>query len=369
MTLSASVRKRLSPGFSLDVTFSAPPGITIVFGASGSGKTTLLRCLAGLTQPDAGRISVGDRTLFDASASRQVPVQQRQVGYVFQQLALFPHMTVARNLEYGLGRLSPAERRQRTLSLAESFRIAHLLERKPSRISGGERQRAALARSLVTDPALLLLDEPLSALDHVTQSRIIEDLRAWNRAHGIPILYVTHAHREVFALGERVMVLDHGSLIAEGTPSEVMETPAHEPVAQLAGFENFFDATVVKTRPDAGTMQCRLEPGGTELEVPLTSDDPGAQIRVAIRAGDILLAVEQPRGLSARNVLPGHIISLTREGAMIVADVDAGLSRAESRGARFIVNLTLSAAESLALEPGTRCWLIVKTHSCRIVSR
>ena len=360
MTVSASVRKRLSPAFALDLSFSAPPGITIVYGASGSGKTTLLRCLAGLTQPDSGRIAIGDRTLFDSAASYRLPAQQRHVGYVFQQLALFPHMTVARNLEYGLRHLPPDERRRRILGVAESFRIAHVLERKPSRTSGGERQRAALARSLVTDPTLLLLDEPLSALDHVMQSRIIEDLRAWNRAHGIPILYVTHAHREVFALGERVMVLDRGSLIAEGTPSDVMETPAHEPIAQLAGFENFFDASVVRRRPDAGTMHCRLDSGGAELEVPLTSAEPGARVRVAIRAGDILLAVEEPRGLSARNVLPGRIVSLVREGAMVVADVDAG--------ARFIVHLTPSAVESLALNAGRESWLIIKTHSCRIVS-
>ena len=197
MSLAASIRAALSPQFTLDVRFSVAPGITMVFGASGSGKTTMLKCLAGLHRPDAGTIVIDGRVMFDAGRGIDVPVRRRGLGYVFQHLALFPHMTVEQNLHYGLSSLDHAARRARTASVAESFRIAHLLARRPSEISGGERQRTALARSLVTDPRFLLLDEPLSALDHVTQSRIIEDLRAWNAARGIPILYVTHSHREV----------------------------------------------------------------------------------------------------------------------------------------------------------------------------
>jgi molybdate transport system ATP-binding protein len=218
----------------------------------------------------------------------------------------------------------------------------------------------ALARSLVTEPSLLLLDEPLSALDHVTRSRIMEDLRAWNAAHRIPILYVTHSHREVFALGERVIVLDGGRVTADGTPYDIMETPAHEPLAQLAGFENFFDATIVVRRPDAGTMQCRLDDGGAELEVPLSRGPIESPVRIAIRAGDILLATEEPRGLSARNVLRGRLASLKREGATVVAGVEGG--------EHFVVHLTPGACESLHLAAGTPVWLIIKTHSCRLVS-
>ena len=168
-------------------------------------------------------------------------------------------MSVAANLEYGLAHLAADDRRARTRAVAESFRIAHVLERLPAAMSGGERQRAALARSLVTDPSVLLLDEPLTALDHATASRIIDDLRAWNAAHRIPILYVTHAHREVFALGERV---DR----ARGRPHRrhrVSRTtcstrPRLKPVARLAGFENVFSAVIEQRRPEAGTMQCRL---------------------------------------------------------------------------------------------------------------
>ena len=360
MSLSASIRKRLSPSFELDVSLAAPPGITMVFGASGSGKTTLLRCLAGLLRPDAGQITLENRVVFDSTDGRDVPVPERKIGYVFQQLALFPNMSVAGNLEYGLPHLSVAARRERIRAVAASFRIAHLLPRRPAAISGGERQRAALARSLVTDPALLLLDEPLSALDHTTKSRIMEDLRVWNTAHAIPIVYVTHAHQEVFALGERVVVLDQGRVLTEGATHEVMEAPTHEPLARLAGFENVFDSTVVARRADAGTMQCRLAASQTELEVPLSGTPPGRPVRIAIRAGDILLATNEPRGLSARNILRGRLQALTREGPTVVAEVDAGV--------RFLAHLTPSAVESLHLGCGGPVWLIIKTHSCRIVS-
>lgn len=360
MSLSVTVRARLSPAFALDVAFSAPPGITIIFGESGSGKSTLLRSVAGLLQPDAGRITVGQRVLFDSTGPADVPARQRKIGYVFQHLALFPHMSIAGNIEYGLPHLAADARRERTRAMAELFRIAHVLSRRPSAISGGERQRAALARSLVTDPSVLLLDEPLTALDHATASRIIEDLRAWNAAHHIPILYVTHAHREVFALGERVVVLEQGRIAATGTPHDVLDAPAHEGLAQLAGFENFFSGIIVRRRAGAGTMQCRLTGAGTEIEAPLSHGDAGSPIRLAIRAGDILLANEQPRGLSARNVLRGRLTSLTREGARIIAGVDAG--------EHFLVHLTPSACDALHLEVGDHVWLIIKTHSCRIVS-
>ena len=360
MTLTASIRARLSRDFVLDVAFTAPPGITMLFGASGSGKTTLLRCLAGLRRPDDGTITIGDRVVFDAGRGVDVPVRHRGLGYVFQTLALFPHMTVEENLHYGVAELDLAVRRERTQSIAASFKIAHLLHRKPGEISGGERQRTALARSLVTNPRLLLLDEPLSALDHATKSRIIEDVRVWNAARGLPILYITHSHREVFTLGECVIALRDGKILAEGTPQDVLETPAHEPLAQLAGFENFFDARVMTIRPDGGTMHCRLVGGAAELEVPLARTVVGADVRVAVRAGDILLATEAPRGLSARNVLEGTITSIQREGATMILIVQAG--------ARFEVHLTPDACESLRLTPAGRVWLVIKTRSCRIVS-
>jgi len=357
MSLSVAIRARLSARFSLDVAFSAPPGVTILFGASGSGKTTVLRAVAGLLRPDHGAISIGSRVLFDASLRKDVSTSDRHIGYVFQHLALFPHLTVAANLEFGLRDEPAARRRQKIRDVAESFRIEHLLERRPAALSGGERQRTALARSLVTDPAVLLLDEPLSALDLPAQSRIIDDLRRWNESHRIPILYVTHAHREVFALGERVVVFEDGRVIATGTPYDVLEMPEHPSLATLAGFENIVPATVVARKHETGTMQCRLTGADAELEVPLARGDVGAQVRIAVRAGDVLLATERPHGLSARNVLPGTLIALTRDGTTVVACVDAGVP--------FVAHLTPTSADSLRLLVGQRVWLVIKTYSCR----
>jgi molybdate transport system ATP-binding protein len=297
--------------------------------------------------------------VFDSASGLNRPPQARRIGFVLQHLALFPHLTVAENIEYGLGQLSASERRQRALTIARSFRIDHLLDRTPSTISGGERQRVALARSLVTDPALLLLDEPLSALDHATQSLIMSDLRAWNSARHIPILYVTHAHREVFALGERVLVLQEGRLVADGLPHDVIHAPTHETIAQIAGFENIFDATITALWPERGTMECRLS-ASTDIEVPLTRGTPGAHVRVAIHAGDILLASEPPRGLSARNVLPGTVRHVRREGTLVVVTVDASPS--------FEVHVTISAEDALGLTEGRAVWLVIKTHSCHLVT-
>jgi molybdate transport system ATP-binding protein len=363
MTASVEIRKRLSATFSLEVAFTAPAGFTILFGASGSGKSTVLRCLAGLTRPDSGSIRLGERTVFDGVSGVDIPVQHRNVAYVFQQLALFPHLTVEANIAYGLHRLPAEERRKRAHAIAESFRIADIVHRKPDQVSGGERQRTALARALVTDPAALLLDEPLSALDHAIQSQIMNDLRRWNEQRRIPVLYVTHSHREAFALGERVIVLDQGRVLATGSPHEVLDQPADRMLATLAGFENVFDAVVVERRDRAGTMQCRLRDSAVELEVPLMQGQVGDPIRVAVRAGDILVANQEPRGLSARNVIRGRLIDLTAQGPTMVATVDAGSGAATA--ARFVVHLTPGGVDSLGLARGSDLWLVVKTYSCR----
>ncbi|MGH9650625.1 MAG: molybdenum ABC transporter ATP-binding protein, partial [Terriglobales bacterium] len=299
-SLSVQIEKKLSsrgaPDFLLDAQFSVPAGITILFGPSGSGKTTILQCIAGLLEPDAGRIAAGGRLFFDSAQRCSLGPAHRSVGYVFQGLALFPHLTVEQNAEYGLNRLPRERRRARTQAALESFHIAPLAKKRPDDLSGGERQRVALARALVTDPCVLLLDEPLAALDHATKTRIIEDLRVWNASHRIPILYVTHARREVFALGERVLFLEHGRLTGQGTT---------EAIAQIAGFENLLTATVAALHPEYGTMTCCVGASVLELEVPLGAMRPGEPVALAIRAGDILLSRTAPEGLSARNIIRG----------------------------------------------------------------
>lgn len=358
---SIRIRKSLGVQFQLEVALEAQRGISILFGASGAGKSTLLNCVAGLATPDLGRITLGQKILFDAERNINTPIHNRQVGYVFQTLALFPHLTAEQNVQYGLSSHLKVERVQRCREVLESFHIAHLATRKPHEISGGERQRVALARSLVTDPLILLLDEPLAALDASTKSRIIDDLRAWNEQHAIPILYVTHSREEVFALGERVLVLDHGRILADGTPHHVIRAPRQETLANLAGFENVFDARVTAVHEDRGTLTCRLENSLVELETPLVQAEVGSALRVAISAGDILLAAAPPQGLSARNIVPGRIMLLEQRDVIVMARIDCGVE--------MQVQLTLAARDSLHLRPGKDVWLIVKTHSCHLLDR
>ncbi len=265
------------------------------------------------------------------------------------------------NVQYGLSHLPQEERVAQASALLQAFRISHLASRYPRETSGGESQRTALARTLVTDPAVLLLDEPLAALDAATKGKIIDDLREWNQAHRIPILYVTHSREEVFALGERVLVLDAGRIVAQGTPHEVITAALQETVAQLVGFENIFDAVVESVHPERGTMSCGIagDTGPVVLETPLVRGGVGSALRVGIRAGDILLATAPPVGLSARNVIPGRIASLEQRDVIVTARVKC---RVEME-----VHLTLAARDSLQLAPGREVWLVIKTHSCHLM--
>jgi molybdate transport system ATP-binding protein len=345
--------------FTLDVEFTAAPGFTILFGPSGAGKTTLLDCIAGLQSPAQGRIAIGDIVLFDTASGVDIRPSRRNVGYLMQSLALFPHLTVQQNVEYGLAGLDSFERKRRCREILESFRIPALARRRPRQISGGERQRAALARTLVTQPKVLLLDEPLTALDATTKSQIVDDLRAWNRERKIPILYVTHQREEVFALGENVIALDEGKIVAAGSPHEVLQRPQSETVAQLAGFENIFDCSLRAAHPEQGTMTCRIDASSVDLEVPLARIDSARPLRVGIRAGDIMLASSSPVGLSARNILPGVVSSFEQRDVMVIAKIDCG--------AEFEVHLTPAGCESLKLETNSRVWLVVKTYSCLVL--
>jgi molybdate transport system ATP-binding protein len=362
--LEVRIRKRFphpEGTFNVNVHFRALAGFTILFGASGAGKTTLLNCIAGLIKPDEGRIFVGGEELYDSEKNCNLPAWKRRVGYVHQDLALFPHLTAEENVCYGLRSLNASERRSRSGEIMTRLRIDRLRDRHPAQISGGERQRVALARTLVTEPRVLLLDEPLAALDRPAKSSLVDDLRKWNQNHRIPILFVTHNGEEVFALGDEVIILDSGRIVAQGLPHEVMRVPRLETIAQLSGFENVFDITVTALHESRGTMTCRVGKSEVELETPLVRADIGTRLRVGIRAGDLLLATEQPRGLSARNILPGTIKRLEQRDVIIAATIDCG-------GVEFEVHLTLAARDSLKLVDGKKVSIVGKTHSCHLMA-
>jgi len=361
--LSVQIRKQFSASgaapFVLDVSASFSPGFTVLFGPSGSGKSTLLDCIAGLQLPDSGEIRLGEEIFFDAAQRINIPPQRRELAYVFQSLALFPHLSVDQNIRYGLAKVAAAEQRRRVEESVAAFHIETLLQRRPGELSGGEKQRVALARALVTQPRILLLDEPLTGLDAVLRRSILEDLHAWSANRPIPILYVTHNREEVDAIGEHVLTLSNGRVQESGAPRAVLDAPRSVELAQAAGFENVLSAKVLEHRPADGVMRVALDDGPSELEIPLGDAMPGSEVCVAIRAGDILLATEAPHFLSARNVLPGTIESLETRGVLVQVKVKAG--------AVFLVHVTPSAARSLDLSPGQIIWLVIKTHSCHLV--
>ena len=351
-------------GFLLDVRFEAPPGVTILFGASGAGKSMTLKCVAGIARPDAGRVRVGGQVLFDSEAGVDLPARARGVGYVFLTLALFPHLTALGNVEFALSHLPRRERRNVALEALRNLGVRHAAGRRPREISGGEAQRVALARALASRPRLLLLDEPLSALDEPTKRAIISDLREMNRRLRLPVVYVMHGREEAAALGERVVVLERGRVVAAGEPLDVFGAPPSANVARLTGVENLFNCRVVRRHEAAGTMTVAVEPraaGGEacSLEVPLGSQTEGGRVRVGVRAGDVLLAVEEPRGTSARNVLPGRVCSIEEARGRALVRVRSGVE--------WSVLVTREAVGDLKISEGLEVWLAVKTHSCHLL--
>ncbi|HEV2764112.1 MAG TPA: molybdenum ABC transporter ATP-binding protein [Pyrinomonadaceae bacterium] len=368
--LSVRIRKRLGDArhveaFTLDVEFDARAGVTILFGPSGAGKSLTLRSVAGLVRPDEGRIVVEGRALFDSERGVNLPIRERRVGYVFQNLALFPHLSARANVEFALARRPRRERRERADALLESLRILHAAERRPREISGGEAQRVALARALASDPQLLLLDEPLSALDEPVKHDIIEDLRALNRRLRLPVLYVTHSREEAVALGERVLVFERGRVAAAGEPLEVFGAPVSAGVARLTGVENVFAARVTARNEAAGMTTVEVgagveDGGGTcRVEVPLGRAVAGARVTLAVRAGDILLATEEPRSTSARNVLRARVTSVEETGRQVRVRARAGVE--------WTASVTPQSAKELQLSAGKEVWLAFKTYSCHLL--
>jgi len=218
----ATARRRI---FSLDVEFSTPPGVTVIFGPSGSGKTTILQCIAGLDAPDSGLISIAGETFFNSAQKLDQPIYRRRVGYVFQDLALFPHMSVARNVGFGV-RVNGTEKPRLVDHALEKFQIAALAQHRPAEISGGEKQRVALARALACHPRLLLLDEPFSALDDELKRGIIADLKRWLHENSVPVLFVTHNREEARIFADRVLLLKDGKIAGEG---DIQEIAASQP--------------------------------------------------------------------------------------------------------------------------------------------
>jgi len=352
MTLAATITKRF-PGFTLDIELACDPGVTVLFGSSGAGKTLSLNCLAGLVRPDAGRILLGGEILLDAQRGVHLAARSRRIGVVFQNDTLFPHMTVEENLLFPLAgfgsHVGPIERRRRSRALLDTFRIAHLAARYPRDLSGGEKQRAALARALAIEPRLLALDEPARGLDHELRMdlyRVLQDVRA---QYQIPILLVTHDRDEAYRLGERMAVYRAGRIVQTGAAAEIFAAPKDPGVAQLLGYGNIFKGVIARLDPAAGTSLLRagslaltldylpgrllgdrvefcvpphrvqLGPGENQIEADVVGESPQlSNVRLTLRAdglGEFECEVDQVP--TSRNVivsLPRAVIHVFEKG-------------------------------------------------------
>jgi molybdate transport system ATP-binding protein len=353
------------PQFSLECSFQAGREAVVLFGPSGSGKTSVLDSIAGFRRPRQGRIALGERVLFCSRTGVNLPVRERRIGYLSQQTALFPHLTVRQNVAYGLLDLAAAEREARVAAILERFRIAPLADCRPAAISGGEQQRVALARTLVCEPELLLLDEPLTGLDLPLKTLLLDTLFEWQRERAVPMLYVTHEQSEAFSLARRVLALEKGRVVADGAPYEVFDAPIRRQQAVLAGYENILKAVVEEEHLALGTMTCRITGTNLLLESPLGHRAPGESAWLAVRAGDILVATAPPSGISARNVLGGRIQRIEERAGMAELHVEWGSG--ERTGVSFCVHITRGSLASLGLRPGAAIWLVIKTHSIQFL--
>lgn len=356
-------RSSAGDGFALDVDFEVPAGVTILFGASGSGKTMTLKSIAGIIRPDYGKITINNQILFDSDRGINTPIRKRGVGYLFQNLALFPHKTALANVEFGMTDVARRDRRDRALKMMAALRIEHTANRKPRDISGGEAQRVALARALSCGPRILLLDEPLSAIDEATKLGIIADLKAINREMLLPIIYVTHSREEAIAIGERVIVYEAGRVVARGEPLAVFGSPVRSSVARLTGIENIFTGRVVSKSEAGGMMTVEVGDanGLCRVDVPFGNEPEGERVKIAVPSGDILLATAEPRSTSARNILPGRVEAIEDRAGGAIVRVTSGVS--------WSVKVTRQSVLDLGLQIGQEVWLAIKTHACYLLDK
>jgi molybdate transport system ATP-binding protein len=346
--------------FELDIDVSFDARVTSIFGPSGSGKTTLLDAIAGLRAITEGELEINGRTLFSSVRGINQPPRRRGIGYVPQEGALFPHLSVRKNILFGTDRgQNVGESKGITVDhVLEILEIDKLLDRSVTGLSGGEAQRVALARAILSRPQLLLLDEPLAALDVKLRERILPYLGRVRDEFGIPMIYVTHNLTEVLTIADWVLMIQQGKLVAQGIPRESLRSV--RAIAQLGDkqFENVFTARIVESDAQAGRTTIRLS-SGTELFIPYLDPSDSRSFQIGVSADDILVATERPIGISAGNVLAGTIRRIDMLDGEAVLTVSAG--------EEFLVRLTSAAVAQLGLRKDAPVFLIIKTRSFRVL--
>jgi molybdate transport system ATP-binding protein len=338
-------------GFKLDAAFKAPPGVTVLFGRSGSGKTTIVNTVAGLLMPQHGRIASGDWVLLDTERNLRLRPHKRRLGYVFQEGRLFPHLNVRQNLAYGAWFAPKDAPREDTERVVEMLGIGPLLDRRPTALSGGEKQRVAIGRALLSAPKLILADEPLAALDDARKAEILPYFERLRDEVSVPILYVSHSASEVARLATTVVALDAGRVVAQGPAAQVLGDPQLRP-GGARDVGAVLTAHILCHHDDGLT---ELDAGGQPLFLPHVAAMPGTSLRIRIAAHDVILSRERPEGLSALNILPGTIAEIRAgdgPGAILALDTKAG---------RLLARITRRSANAMCLAPGVHVHAVIKT--------
>lgn len=335
--------------FDLDATFKFESGLTALIGPSGSGKTTLANIVAGLARPDKGHVTFNGVTWFDAEKGIWVPPHKRNIGYVFQEARLFPNMSVIQNLNYARRFRKVATDKARDSRLIELLGIGHLLDRKPDRLSGGEKSRVAIGRALFSAPDLLIMDEPLSALDPARKAEIFPHLEYIRDETGIPVLYVSHLMEEVARLATGAIAIEKGCIIASGSPADVLGSQATLPATIAAG--SFIQAGITEILADEGLMKA-VSPAGT-LFLKIADADIGDTVRVHIPATEITLARGVPESISALNRFSGKVEEIRQQGGDTEVIVNCG-------GERILSRVTRRSVQSMGLEMGVEVSLLFK---------
>ncbi|MGA2074614.1 MAG: ATP-binding cassette domain-containing protein [Terriglobia bacterium] len=344
--------------FALHVNFSVEQGIAVLFGPSGSGKTTILRSIAGIEVPDEGHIELSNQVYFDSAAGINLPMQKRRIGFVFQDYLLFPHLTALENVGYGIKSSNRTERRYRAGQILKLLGIAGVGDRYPRQLSGGEQQRVALARALASDPAVVLLDEPLSALDVSTRLRLLEEIVDVQRKSAIPFVYVTHSPADAVRAGDSALILDSGRIIQEGKPSEVFNAPRSSAVSRAVGSENILVGKIADHSEHEGISI--VDCGPCRLVIPFCSLPKNASITIGIRSDDIIVSREPIGQTSARNMLEGSVTNVIHDGPEIDLLTSCGVD--------LKVRLTGQAYKALGLGLGVKVYLLIKASSCHVLS-
>jgi len=359
MSIGIEARFRVDyAGFSLDVDLALPGrGVSALYGHSGSGKTTCLRCMAGLAPVSRGYLRINGEVWLDTEAGIAVPTHRRSLGYVFQEASLFDHMTVQRNLAFGMNRIPAAERRVDLLQAAELLGIAHLLDRMPAGLSGGERQRVGIARALLTSPRLLLMDEPLASLDVARKQEILPYLERLHDELDIPVIYVSHSPDEVARLADQLVLLNAGRAIASGAIAQML-TRLDLPLAMADDASVVVSGSVAGFDPGYQLMSVQLPASVSCLRVVHERLPPGTAARLAVKARDVSITLVHPEQSSIVNVIP------VRVQDMAPADhPDHILVRLDADGTPLLARITRYSRDQLGLVPGTHAWAQIKAVS------